>query len=160
MRRAGKADAITIAITFLGIAGALALGILMLFSKESPQTACNRFLDALASGNVDTLVETSYYEGSKEDLRASWKYATDVGQHYLFHWETVSVKEHDENSAAVLSQIERNFGPSSYPEKIDIPMVKVDGRWKVDVRGLFRGLYPALPGNPNFAKYLETKKES
>ncbi len=142
MRQAGRAHWITIA----GIVGVLALVILVLFKRESPTTVANRFLIALAKGNVDDLVELSYYTGDRAKLREQWTYATQVaGPYYSFRWTVVTAKEADENTASVKTFFERNYGYGSYPENLDIPLLKKDGKWLVDVRSLYRGMYPAMP---------------
>ncbi len=33
----------------------------------------------------------------------------------------------------------------AYEEKFELPLVKKDGKWKVEVLGLDRRLYPGLP---------------
>lgn len=142
MRRAGKAHLITIAV-LLGLA---VLGVLLMFSGDNPMGAASRFMSALAKGDVDTLTKLSYYEGPKDKLREQWEFACkEAGEYYLFRWRVQTARIHGEDRAAVLTWIERNLGPSSFEEKIDLPMVKEDGAWKVDVRAIYRGMYPALP---------------
>jgi hypothetical protein len=142
MLRAGKAHWITLS----GIVGVLVLVGVILFGGDSPTSVANRFLVALARGDVDTLMDLSYFEGDRQSLRIQWDYATKVaGPYYRFTWRIVTEKIASEQSAAVKTQFERDYGPGSYPENIDIPLVKSDGRWKVDVRGLYRRMYPALP---------------
>lgn len=142
MVRAGRAHWITIA----GIAGAVALAIVLYFGGDSPTSVANRFLVALAKGDVETLVELSYYEGDESLLRKQWEYATRVAApYYRFTWDIVTVKQPTEDSAAVRTSFERSYGPGSFPERFDIPLRRVNGKWMVDVRLLSRGLYPALP---------------
>lgn len=142
MLRSGKAHWITI----FGILGVIALIAIFLISGESPTGVANRFLVALAKGDVDTLTDLSYYEGSKETLREKWKYATQVsGPYYRFAWTITTTKQPDDKSAAVRTSMFRGFGPGSFGENFDIPLVKVDGKWKVDVHAISRGLFPGLP---------------
>jgi hypothetical protein len=142
MRRSGKAHWITIA----GILGLLAIVLVFFIGGETPSGVTNRFMIALAEGDVNTLCDLSHYEGSKDSLRAQWEYATKVaGPHYRFAWIINSEKVASNEIASVKTTVERAIGPDSFPEKVDIPLVKREGKWKVDVRGIWRGLYPALP---------------
>ncbi len=142
MLRSGRAHWVTVS----GIIGILALIVVLVFGGDSPASTTNRFMNALADGDVDTLMSMSYYDGSKESLKEQWEFATKVaGRYYRFRWQVVTVKEPTEKSAAVKLMVERNVGMGSVPEKMDVPLVRPNGRWLVDVKALHRGLYPALP---------------
>lgn len=135
-------------ITLLGLVGAVAIIALFLFSKESPEAAANRFLVALAKGDVKTLTDLSYYpDGDKQKLVDQWNFAVNTaGKHYLFRWKTKFGKETDSRFAIVAVGFHRDLtSPTSYEENYQIPMVQDGGRWKVDVRSLSRTMYPALP---------------
>ncbi len=52
----------------------------------------------------------------------------------------------DSNDAAVSLSVWRNyFSGISYDEKFELPMIKQEGKWLVDVRGINREMFPALP---------------
>lgn len=144
MRRAGRAHLIVI----LGLVGAVAAVALFLSGDESPRFAANRFLTSLLHGDVDTLVEMTYYpDKSKDEIRKQWEYATQVaGKHYLFAWKITTENKASEDRAAVRMFLYRNSETTdSYEEKYGLPMVRQDGKWLVDVQNMPRILYPALP---------------
>ena len=142
MRRAGRVSPL-----FLGVIVALlALGALLFMGQKSPAEAGSKFMDALARGDVDALVKTSYAPGKTEqELREDWKLATEVGKHYLFLWKVTSSSVTNEDSAVVRLAVQRNFSPGSYDENYGLPLHKIGGEWKVDASGISREMYPALP---------------
>ena len=143
MRRAGR-----VSLLGLGVAAAVAaLVVLLLLGQKSPGEAGSRFMDALARGDVNTLVKTSYAPGkSPEELRKDWEFATQtVGKHYLFYWTVTSSNQVNDTDATVRLSVQRNFGPGSYDENYGLPLHKIDGEWKVDASGISREMYPALP---------------
>jgi len=144
MNRFGRVNIILV----VGIAVVLMLGYVIFMTRESVQTVGTKFMSALAKGDVNTLTELSALDGrDKEDLRKQWDFAINkAGKHYLFRWRIMGSKEADENSAAVRMQVIRNaMSSASYEENFQLPMVKEDGRWKVDVGNISRDMFPALP---------------
>lgn len=144
MKQAGKTSVITI----FGILGAVTIGILMFFGQESPSTACTRFLDALARGDVDAVVKNSFMAGV-DDAKAkeSWTYTLKTAApYYRFGWEILNTKTASDTKASVEINFVRNIGSDmAYPERFGIPMEKKDGTWKVDVRSLPRKIFPSFP---------------
>jgi hypothetical protein len=121
---------------------------LLLFSGESPTGVAVRFMGALADGDYKELAELSHIEGrDQKDLEEDWKFATEVaGKYYSFRYRFVNQVDSDKNTASVRTQVWRNYnGGSSYEENFPLPITKVDGKWKVLVRGLSRKMYPGLP---------------
>ncbi len=143
MRRAARVSPLVLGV----VVAVAALVVLLFMGQKSPGEAGSRFMDALARGDVDTLVKTSYSPGkSPEELRKDWEFATHtVGKHYLFHWEITSSNVVNDDSATVRLAVQRNFGPGSYDENYGLPLHKIDGEWKVDASGISREMYPALP---------------
>lgn len=144
MRESGRASLIVIA----GIACALLVAGLFFFSGESPTAAAGDFMNALAKGDVDTLTERSYMPGNtKEQIREKWKFTmTEVAPYYRFAWHIRSQKITSDDQAAVNLQFMKDFGnPASYDEKFELPMVKRDGKWLVEVRSIEREKFPGLP---------------
>ena len=103
-------------------------------------------MDALVRGDVNRLVDLSYTTGeSKEQLQKEWEFATQqAGKHYNFGWKITSTTEQGDVGTVNLS-VQRNLGPGSYDENYSLPMKKVDGKWLVDVGGISREMFPALP---------------
>ncbi len=142
MLRAGKAHWITV----IGSVGFVLLLVVFLIPTSSPNTAANSFMSALADGDIEKLLLFSYYNGDREKLRKQWEFSVnEAGKYYVFRWRNVGVKEADDQTAAVKLMVQRNYGPESYDEKFDLPMVKVDGKWLVDVASVSRALFPAIP---------------
>lgn len=120
----------------------------MLSGGESPTTAVNRFMTALAKGDVDTLTRMSHLPGREEsDIRAQWDRAVNVvGPYYRFRWQTLTQTMPDRDSANVQIWVWRNaLSPGNFEEKFGVPLKRVEGEWKIDVRGINRGVYPGLP---------------
>lgn len=142
--RAGRANWLVVG----GLAGLVVVTVLFAFSGESPEVATVRFMNALAKGDVDTLTAMSYTAGeSKDAMKKEWEYAVKVaGPYYQFSYSIVSSVSPDSNSATVRMKVYRNINRgSSFEEKFELPLVKRDGQWKVDIRSLDRRLYPQLP---------------
>ncbi len=135
-------------MVYVGVIGALAIAYLLLFSQAGPEMVATRFMSALVEGNTDKLTELSYYQGgSKKELKDKWDFSTKVaGKYYVFAWKIKFSKLADEKSAGVAMEVIRNAqSPSSYPENFQLPLVKHEGNWLVDVRSISREMYPALP---------------
>ena len=135
-------------MVYVGVFGALIVAFLLLFSKEGPEIVASKFMSALVEGNPDKLTALSYYpDGSKGGLREQWQFSTQVaGKLYVFAWKIKFAKQADENSAGVAMDVIRNAqSQMSYPENYQLPLVKHEGKWLVDVRSISREMYPAMP---------------
>lgn len=139
MRRFGCALAAVVAI----VAGAL----IFILAGSGPQGVAQEFLVALANQDGKTLVKTSYLEGLTDDQALQqWQKTLDRTLYYRFTWRIKSAVVSSDNSASVALDFYRNASRSSgYAENYALPLVKVDGKWKVDVRQINRTMYPALP---------------
>ena len=143
-KRAGRASWLMVA----GIAGIVAILVLFFVAGESAESAAVRFMDALAKGDVKTLVAMSDSPDTEPaELEKQWEYTAKVaGPHYMFFYKINSSLNPTENTAMVRMMVSRNVNrEGSYEEKFELPMIKRDGKWKVEVRGLDRRLYPNLP---------------
>lgn len=143
-RQSGKVHIITI----LGALCGLMIVGLLFFSRESPQTVAGAFMGALGRGDVDTLVKLSYApDRDKDELRSQWEFAVkEAGPYFRFTYDIKGVKEADDKTAAVRMIYWPNVDdPASYEQNYDLPMVKEDGKWKVDVLSITSKMYPALP---------------
>ncbi|MBL8048788.1 MAG: hypothetical protein JNJ45_08905 [Chthonomonas sp.] len=144
MKRAGRIHWLTITSTIATLA---VVGILFM-GKETPEQACQRFLVALAKQDVPALTDLTYMEDAKpEEISAAWKKTVTVSAPYFrFAWKFKRSSQPEPNRASVdLSWVKNADSPSAYEENYGIPMEKVDGRWKVDVRAITADFYPGLP---------------
>lgn len=143
MHRAGKAHWLTI----LGILSIFVIAFLAFFSRDSAASTAADFMVALSKGDAKRLTELSYFPGvSPEEVQKKWDFTVDAGKYYRFTWRITNVSQSDETSGAATMQVTRNAASgSSYEEKHQLPLVKTDDGWKVDVPSINRLLYPALP---------------
>lgn len=144
MRRAGRVHWIVLAL--LGSA-LLALAMLAL-SADSPRSAANRFLVALARGEAQALADLSYFEPPREPaaVRELWAKTLDRGAYFRFVWRIRGTTELPNDRATVGIQFVRDAGSRyAYEENFSLDMVRDQGRWKVDVMSLSREMYPGLP---------------
>jgi len=143
MKSSGRAS-IVIVVAIVIVA---AIVVLFFMAGESPSGIAGRFLTALAKGDTKTVADLSFIEGkSPEQIKAEWDQTYAYSKYYRFAWEVQDAAEADENNAAVRIQWTKKADrPGAYAEKYELPLVKKDGHWKVDVRGISREMYPALP---------------
>ncbi|MEZ0324482.1 MAG: hypothetical protein ACAH95_01125 [Fimbriimonas sp.] len=144
MKLSGRASLMTI----VAVAAILLVVGLFLFSKESLSSVATRFLQALDAGDVATLTKMSYLDkDTEEEMRKKWDFAVNkAGRFYRFRYEITAARQVSPDSAQVSMQfIKDALNPNAFPEKIDLPLVKVGGEWKVDVKAMSRDMYPALP---------------
>ncbi len=143
MKRSGRVSIIVI-ITVVLVAGVVGL---FLLAGESPTGVGTRFLTALANGDAKTLADLSYMEGkSPAEIEGAWKETYESSKYWLFAYKVIGSTEQDSSSATIrLDWVKNIANPSAYAEKFELPMVKVDGKWKVDVRAISREMYPNLP---------------
>lgn len=143
VKQAGRAHWLIVA----GITSVLLVVGLFLFARDSAAETATGFMTALSKGDVDKLVELSYFDRtSTDELRKKWDFAVHrAGPHYLFAWRVENVSQADSENAAAMMAVTRNIDQEGFEEKFQLPLVKKDGSWKVDVRAINRTLFPALP---------------
>lgn len=143
MKRSGRVS-IFVIITVVLMAAVVGL---FLLAGESPTGVGTKFLTALANGNAKTLAELSYMEGeTPAEMEEAWKKTYEASKYWLFAYKVMGSTEQDANTASIRLEWVKNIAnPSAYGEKFELPMVKVDGKWKVDVRAISRAMYPNLP---------------
>jgi hypothetical protein len=143
-KRAGKAAPLAIVVALLAI---VTVAIFILSAKQDSEiNAASRFLVALGKADAKTLTELSYMDGdTEEEIRAKWDKTLSYSKHYLFVWSIQrSFVQGDE--ATVTLKFFKDAGKSTtFEEKLEIPLKRVNGKWKVDVRGISREAYPSLP---------------
>jgi hypothetical protein len=133
----------------LALAGSALLALALLaLSADSPRTAANRFLTALARGEAEELTNLSYFEPPRDaaTVRGLWAKTLDRGAYFRFVWRIRGTTELPNDRATVAIQYVRDAGTRfAYEENFSLDMVRDQGRWKVDVLSLSREMYPALP---------------
>ena len=143
MKRSGRVSLVLI----LAIAAVVAALALFLLAGESPRGVAGQFLTALAKGDAKTLAELSYMEGqTPEQIESKWKDTYAYSKYWIFAYMIKDVRDLDkDNSTVTLGWVKNATKESSYEEKFELPMVRKDGKWKVDVRAMSREMYPYLP---------------
>jgi len=136
-------------LMWLGVAMALILVAIFVFAgRGSPTSTAQEFMEALARGDTAKLTDLTYIRnGDKEAMRKGYDFAThEAGQNYSFLWRVKDEHQADANDASVQLSVIRNArGMASFEENFEIPLVRQDGKWLVDVGGINDLLYPALP---------------
>ncbi len=142
-KRAGKTHWI-IVFAVLAIVGGF---IVLLIPNKSAAKTANDFLVALAKDDREKLTDLTYWpDKSREQIRASWDKTMEAAKHYRFAWKMVSEKDATEENTGVVVMVFRNaMSSGTFEEKFEIPLQKQNGEWKVDVRGINREMFPALP---------------
>jgi hypothetical protein len=145
MNRAGKASPLVV----IGIVCVVMLVgvIFFLQGAESPATRANAFLIALGQGDVDGILSTSTFgDEPVESVRKKWEKTVHRAEFYRFHWDikgTANASEEEANVAVDMYKHADN--PNTTSARVQIPMIKIDGKWYVDAKSLNRDMYPALP---------------
>lgn len=133
-------------MVLVGGLGILVIVGILLTAGESPQARASAFLSALAEGDAQKLAELSHVpDRSKEEVLAEWEKTVERSRHYQFAWEVKSMVQQADDQAAIRLGWYRNLGPSSYEEKFDLSLRKIDGQWYVIPSSLSRQAYPFLP---------------
>jgi hypothetical protein len=144
MKRAARVNWILL----FAVVAALFFVSLFFFASEPPTGVANRFMVALAKGDVDTLTRMTYAPGRDEKgIRDQWDWAVNkAGPHYRFRWQVLGATQADQDTANVRLFVERNLAHGgSYEERFEIPLVRHENEWKVDVRSISREMFPGLP---------------
>jgi hypothetical protein len=144
MKQSGRTSLIALAAAV----GVIIVIFIMMFGQESLTSVGARFMSALAKGDVETLTKMSVLGNTSQDqLQKEWDFAVHTaGRHYAFKWRITSSMQQTPTAGAVMMQISRNAAsPGTYDEGFQLPLQKVNGVWKVDVRGISREMYPDLP---------------
>ena len=151
MKRAGRIHWMVV----VALATLIALVSLFVFSGDSPDKAAREFMSALAKGDAKALASRSYLNlsgksgspsSSLDGMEKAWKECLDGAKYYRFVYTVGDVQIQPDQSASVRLQINKNpFGMGGYDEHFELPMFKEEGKWKVQVQGISREMYPFLP---------------
>jgi hypothetical protein len=144
MKKAGRALVPVIFAVAVVVVGLL---FLVLASSGTSTAVADDFLVALAKGDAKTLADLGYMEGTTPDqAQKMWEKTLARAKYYRFAWRVKNTVQASPTNASVQMDVVRNVDtPGSFPDAYELPMVKIDGKWKVDVRGISRQMYPALP---------------
>ena len=134
-------------IILLGALGLIAIPVIMVMLGQSPQSAANEFMQALAAGDVETLTELSHLPDPSRPVSDQWKDTFDLyAKNYVFGYEMGSTEKMGPNDAVVKVTVVEFRGPEMHEnDTANLPLKKVDGKWKVDLRDLTRTFFPGLP---------------
>jgi hypothetical protein len=135
-------------LVLVAAAGILVMVGLLAFTREGVATVGSRFMTALSTRDIDTLTKMTYLSGkSEEEIRKEWDFALNTaGKHYLFRWQILTATQADADNGSVRMYVVRNAAsPGAYEEVFALPLTRQEGQWKVDVRGINRDMFPALP---------------
>lgn len=144
-KRAGRVSPLVI----LGIAGLIGMIGVLLFTRGggSPAQRVHEFFAALDRGDIDAIMETSTFGDVPEaELREKWQQCVDRAEYYIFAMQIKATSFSTPDEATVAVEMFQNAGnPNAGSKRFQVPVIKVDGEWKVDARSLTRSIYPALP---------------
>lgn len=134
-------------IVAVGLVGLIAIVLLFFLSERSPEAAAQEFMIALAEKDVDTLTEMSYMENPAAPLREQWDNAVNNrAKNYVFMWSWAGFRRDSADRAVGRIDIIEFQGPDPKErETVELPLILVGGKWKVDLRSLTRNFFPALP---------------
>lgn len=129
------------------VAAIVAAVLIFVLASAGPQGVAQEFLIALANQDTKGLVRTSYLEGLDDEKAAKeWEKTLDRAEYYRFTWQMKSSVVSSDTTASVAIDFYRNAARASgYAENYAIPMLKINGKWKVDVRQINRTMFPGLP---------------
>ena len=142
MNRSGRVNLVLLGLVFIAVAA----GLLFFIGGDTPASNAGRFLNALGTDDRKTLTDLSYMgDQSPAETRKQWDQTMDTTRHFLFAWRIESDSEHGNNGIVKIGFVKDPMSKGAFEEEFEIPMVKADGKWKVDVRQISRDMYPALP---------------
>jgi hypothetical protein len=143
MKKAGRILLPLIGLILLLIVGA----VFFLMADTSPTSVANDFLVALAKGDKKGLANLGYIEGASESQAEDiWAKTLDRGEYFRFVWNIRQSAQSSPTHASVEFDLVRNIDRGATKEDdFQIPLIKIDGHWRVEVRGIPRGIYPGLP---------------
>lgn len=147
MNRRRTLGRINIIILF-GALGLIAIASLLFFAKESPETAAVQFMDALARKDVDRLVQLSFLDSPTTPLKQQWDECVNIyAKHFNFVWELKTSLRNSADRATVRVEYYKFQGAAAGLEgPFELPLIEIDGEWKVDLSSLSKEFFPALPG--------------
>lgn len=140
MKRIGSVHWMLIA----GLVGVAIIVVMLLMGGNSATKNGAKFMAALSTGDINGLVQTSYIpDKTPEEMKTEWEATLKRTKYVMFRYTFTGEDNVSEDQATIRMNIMK---PSTgYDEVFALPMRKIDGEWKVEVRGLSRQFYPFLP---------------
>jgi len=134
-------------IIVIGVIGIVVIPIVLFLLGQSPEAAAKEFMTALGTGDVDKLTEMTYLPDPESDIKEQWKTTFETSAHnYVFGWQFGTTQKDDPDRAVVRVIITEFRGPETHEnDQSNIPMIRKDGKWLVDIRSLSRTFFPGLP---------------
>jgi len=145
MKRAGKVSPLILG-GVIGVIALLAL-IFLMQTTDSAGLRVDKFLTALGKADVKGIMATSTFgDEPAEVVRAKWEKCLERTEFYRFSWLIKSTSSTSPDEGNVSVEMYKDAGNiSTYPSKAEIPVVRINNEWYVDVRAMDREIYPALP---------------
>jgi len=135
----------------LGLAGLvilLGVGFVVLMNRQTPEVAVQKFMEGLANQDLATLNEYSFLESPSKPIQDQWKYCFDVAAKGMpFVWRIgESRMTGDDHAVVEVFLVQFSIGGAKESdEAFQIPLVRRNGRWQVDLVGVPRDFFPGLP---------------
>ena len=145
MKRAGKISPLILG-GVVGVVALLAL-IFLMQTTDSAGLRVDKFLTALGKADVNGIMATSTFgDEPAEAVRAKWQKCLDRTKYYRFYWQVKLTSTTSPDEGNVTVDMYKDAGNiQTYPSKVQIPVVRINGEWYVDARAIDRESYPALP---------------
>lgn len=145
MKRAGRVSPILI-LGVLGFVGIIAV-LVLTRTGTTPAQRVSEFFAALGDGDVETVLKVSTFGDEPDDvMRPKWQKTIERTKYYRFALQIKDTNYSTPEEATVAIDMYQNImNPGVTSKRIQIPVVKVNGEWKVDARSINRQTYPALP---------------
>jgi len=146
LKQAGRINPLFLIVVVAAIlAGAVLFSVT---GGDTPESTARKFLTALGKGDVKQLTALSYVGNeTPAQIEKQWDYACNIaGPYYRYLYQVTGVSAYGTDVAAVKMKLIRDINKQgSSDEDYEIPLLKENGKWLVDVRSLNYKLYPALP---------------
>lgn len=134
-------------IIAIGLVGVITIPIILFMLGQSPEAAAKEFMTALAAGDVNKLTEMTYLPEPEEDINTQWQRTFETtAPNYVFGWELGTTEKDGADRAVVKVTIVEFRGPELHENDIaNLPLVRREDKWMVDMRSLSRTFFPGLP---------------
>ncbi len=134
-------------IIAIGLLGVIVIPVVLFLLGQSPENAAKEFMTALGTGDVDKLTEMTYLPDPESDIKSQWRHTFEnSARNYVFGWKFGTTEKDGTDRAVVRVTITEFRGPEHHEnDQANLPLVRIDGKWMVDMRSLSRTFFPGLP---------------
>lgn len=141
MKKGGRISLLPV----LGVVGILGMGSLLLFGQDSATSAGTKFMESLAKADIKGLVASSTIGQDDAESEKRWNHlVNDLAPYYRFRFAI-----HDSNattdSAVLKIEVFQNSQGRVEPKDYQLPLIRLNGKWKVDALHVPAGFFPGLP---------------